>query len=478
MSDTRSQYYPTIGLEIHAQLKTQTGMFCDCKNDPNETRPNVNICPICTGMPGAIPTINEQAVQHMIRIGLAVGGEIANFTEFDRKNYFYPDIPKGYQITQNQYPIVSGGKLAGVELERIHLEEDTGTSVHDRGDYSLINYNRSGTPLMELVTKPVIHSAEEAGRFARELQLLLRYLGVASANMEKGEMRVEVNISISPDPDTLGTKVEVKNINSFRAAEKAIDYEIERMTQLHEAGKAAEIVQETRGWDENKGITKSQRKKESSHDYRYFPDPDLPKLYLHELFNLDELRETLPELPAEKRARYAHDFGIKAEDIESYITDHELDTFFANVAILLDRDQDLIRLASNYITSDIAGIKKNGDMDNVFANIGYSEFAELIKINAAGTVNSRAAKDILATMIEQGGDPTKIAEAEGLIQQNDAAAIQKIAEQVITENPGPAGEVRNGKDATIKFLVGQGMKLSKGSANPTVLEQVIKGLLS
>src|SRR4051812_4751508 len=293
------KYVPTIGLEIHAELKPASKMFCSCKNDPDEERPNVNICPICMGHPGTLPVVNQEAVRHVLKVGVAVGGVLADFTEFDRKNYFYPDIPKGYQISQYKYPLVSGGAINGIELTRIHLEEDTGTSQHEEGDYSLVNYNRAGVPLMELVTEPVIHSAKDAVNFAKELQLLLRYLGAGEANLEKGEMRVEANISISKT-EKFGTKVEVKNLNSFKAVEKAIEYEVARHIEVLESG--GTLKQETRGWDETKGETFSQRSKEDSHDYRYFPDPDLPKLYISKIPELHKnvLKKEIGELPWDK----------------------------------------------------------------------------------------------------------------------------------------------------------------------------------
>lgn len=476
----KQKYFPTIGLEIHAELKTASKMFSPSKNDPDETVANTNIHPIDLAHPGTLPTLNQQAIEHMVKIGLAVGGEVANFTEFDRKNYFYPDIPKGYQISQYQYPIVSGGELAGVAITRIHLEEDTGTNKHDQGDFSLVDYNRAGIPLMELVTEPVIHDAESAGAFARELQLLLRTLGVADANMEKGEMRVEVNISISTDPNVLGTKVEVKNINSFRAAEKAITYEIERMTMLHEAGRADEIVQETRGWDDPKGRTFSQRKKESAHDYRYFPDPDLPKLYLHDLFNLEQMKSELPELPWEKRTRYQNDFGIKDEDIESYVTNDELATFFENVVILFDGDKNKIKLASNYITSDLLGhMKNNESAAEIIKNISYQNFAQLIEMVNGGEINSRGAKDILALMV--GPDTTKtpkeLAGEHGLLQENDEEKIREIASAAIEANPKAKEDYLAGNENSLKFLVGQVMKETKGAANPTAAAQILSELL-
>ncbi|KKT30843.1 MAG: Aspartyl/glutamyl-tRNA(Asn/Gln) amidotransferase subunit B, partial [Candidatus Nomurabacteria bacterium GW2011_GWD1_44_10] len=298
-----NEYKLTVGLEVHAELKTKTKMFCNSANDPFNAEPNVNICPVCMAHPGTLPVINKQAVHHVLRVGTALGSDLADFTEFDRKNYFYPDIPKGYQISQYKYPLVSNGMLNGIAIERVHLEEDTASSSHEGSEGSLVDYNRAGVPLMELVTKPVIHTAEEAGAFARELQLLLRTLGVSDANMEKGEMRVEANISISKT-DKLGTKVEVKNLNSFRSVERAIAYEVERMTKILDGG-PGEIVQETRGWDEGGQKTFSQRKKESAHDYRYFPDPDLPKLKISEIpeFSNKNLQATMPELPWERRAR-------------------------------------------------------------------------------------------------------------------------------------------------------------------------------
>ena len=278
-----TMYRPTIGLEVHAELKTRTKMFCDCANDPDEARPNVNVCPICLAHPGTLPVINREAVRHMLRIGAAVGGTIADFSEFDRKSYFYPDIPKGYQISQYEHPLIVGGELAGVAITRVHLEEDTARSIH-AGGKSLVDFNRAGIPLMELVTEPVIPDAETAGRFARELQLLLRTLGAGEANLEKGEMRIEANISVSTDEGVFGTKVEVKNLNSFRSVERAIAFEIDRQSKLIESG--GKVSQETRGWDESKQVTFHQRFKEGSADYRYFPEPDMPP-FETSVFNFD-----------------------------------------------------------------------------------------------------------------------------------------------------------------------------------------------
>ncbi|MFH1169996.1 MAG: Asp-tRNA(Asn)/Glu-tRNA(Gln) amidotransferase subunit GatB [Candidatus Vogelbacteria bacterium] len=484
------KYQLTIGLEIHAELKTKTKMFCDSANDPDppageasEKRPNVNICPICLGHPGILPTINQKAVEHVLRVGLAVGGTLADFTEFDRKNYFYPDIPKGYQISQHQYPLITSGAINGVKITRVHLEEDTARSIHsESGKDSLIDFNRAGVPLMELVTEPVITSAKQAGDFARELQLLLRYLNVSEANMEKGEMRVEANISVIPRFDLenpkrsnlkLGTKVEVKNLNSFRSVEQAIQYEFKRQTELLEAG--GKVVQETRGWDETKGITFSQRLKESSHDYRYFPDPDLPKLRISEIEVFKNLSATIPELPWQKRERYARDFGIKTEDVEMFVTTPELAHFFEAVTEDLKEDKKLIQLATNYITNDLIKLI-NGDYTKL--NKQDKNFAVLIVMIGDSEVSSRGAKDILTGMIVTGESPREIAEAKGLFQKSDTGELQTIAEKIIADNPKVVIDYRAGKQASLQFLIGQGMKASKGSANPEILKNLFTKILT
>ncbi len=468
------KYYTTIGLEIHAELKTNSKMFCGCLNDPNTKNPNTNICPVCMAHPGTLPVINKKAVESVIKVGLALGSKIANFTEFDRKNYFYPDIPKGYQISQYKFPIVSGGKLKDIDITRVHLEEDTATSKHDKGDYSLVDFNRAGVPLMELVTEPVIYSSKQAGEFARELQLLLRYLGVSEANMEKGEMRVELNISISDDMNKLGTKVEVKNINSFRAMERAAEYEIKRMTELLENGNGGDIIQETRGWDEVKQLTFSQRKKENANDYRYFPDPDLPKLYLSKVFDIEKMKSELPELPEVKRNRYRNDYGIKDEDIESYIVDLELGSWFENVAKILN-DKDEIKIASNYITSDYLGLLKiNSDVKLP----NPENFSELIKMINDAKISSRGAKDILAMIVLKDESPEKIATEKGLIQMDNEGDLKIIVQKIIDVNPLIVETYKGGKENALMSLVGQIMKETKGGANPTLVQKILKELLA
>ena len=467
------KYKATIGLEIHAELKTDTKMFCSCKNDTEEKRPNVNVCPVCMGHPGTLPVLNKKAIEHVLRVGLACDSEIADFTEWDRKNYFYPDIPKGYQISQYKYPLVFGGFIKGIQITRIHLEEDTAKSSHDKGDFSLVDFNRSSVPLMELVTEPVIHSGKEASDFAKELQLLLQYLGAGDANMEKGEMRVEANISVSDCEGKLGTKVEVKNLNSFRTVERSIAYEIERHIEVLEGG--GKIIQETRGWDEAKQKTYSQRIKEDSHDYRYFPDPDLPKLMVSEVFDLKKLEEGLPELPWQRRDRYIKDLGIKEPDAESFVGNFELGSFFEKVIADFSGNKDLIKLASNYISSDLVGLMSK-DTNLKFPD--DKSFAKIISMASEGKISSRTAKDLLVRIMNGEGDPEGIAEKEGLIQKSDEGELKTILEKLITENPKVVADFKAGKENSAMFFVGQVMKITKGSANPQIIKKVLLSLLS
>jgi aspartyl-tRNA(Asn)/glutamyl-tRNA(Gln) amidotransferase subunit B len=419
--------------------------------------------------PGTLPTINREAVKHVLRVGAAIDGNYADYTEFDRKSYFYPDIPKGYQISQFEHPLISGGKLAGVAVTRIHLEEDTARSSHSTGK-SLVDFNRAGVPLMELVTEPDIHDAETAGKFARELQLLLRTLGASHANLEKGEMRVEANISISKS-DTLGTKVEVKNLNSFRSVERAIAYEVERQAKLIDGG--GKVVQETRGWDENKQQTFSQRLKEGSADYRYFPEPDLPKMILSKEpeFNRDTIRKALPELPWDRRERYVA-LGLKEADAVYLSGTYERGIFFDAVLKLINNDAALATLAANYIVSDLGGYYAKSD-DVEYKNISPETFVSLMRMVSANELSSRGAKDVLVVMAETGGNPEVIAQEKGLLQVSDPEALRVQVQEVIKVNDAVAAEVRAGKEAGIQFLVGQAMKATKGSGNPQVLRDLL-----
>lgn len=474
-------YIPIIGLEIHAELNTASKMFCACRNDPDEDRPNTNVCPICLGHPGTLPVLNMHAIRSVLHIGCAVDGTLADFTEWDRKNYFYPDIPKGYQISQYKYPLISGGRLAGIEIERIHLEEDTAQSTHDTHQKSLVNFNRAGVPLMELVTKPVIHDAAAAVRFAKELQLLLRYLGAGEANMEKGEMRVEANISVGLAEDVrvgkFGTKTEVKNLNSFRAVERAVAFEIARQTSLLDAGEV--VKQETRGWDENSGETFSQRSKESSHDYRYFPDPDIPKLKLSEIaeFDIAHLKKDLPELPWIKRERYAKVFGMTDKEVAVFVESPVLANYFESIIASYVDDAKRVKLTVNYLLTDYLGLlKKKGviDFSITAETISPASFAELISLVALNQVSSRGAKDILSMLAEDpNASAAKLADKHGLIQKNDSADLEPMIDKIISDNPTVVAEYKAGKTASIQFLMGQAMKASKGSGNPEIIRTLL-----
>ena len=467
-----NSYKTTVGIEVHAELKTKSKMFCGCTNDPHASEPNTNICPVCMAHPGTLPVVNKEAVHFLMQVGTAIGGELAEYSEFDRKNYFYPDIPKAYQISQYQFPFVSGGELAGVKITRIHLEEDTARSQHE-DDVSLVDFNRAGVPLMELVTEPVIHDPEAAGNFTRELQLLLRTLGVSDANMDRGEMRVEANISVSTT-DELGTKVEVKNLNSFKSMEAAIAYEVKRHIETLEAG--GELVQETRGWDENKSKTFTQRVKETADEYRYFPDPDIPKFKRSEIpeFTSARLAEITLETPDNKRSSY-RELGLQDEQIEIVIGDKSRDCFFSEAASSLASGSSISALG-NYFTSDVLGLCESEGLSLETASA--AGFASLVGMLGAGELTSRVAKDLLKEVVFEGGDPQEIAKERGLLQQNSEDDLLPLIQQIITENDAVVAEYKAGKDASLKFLVGQGMKLSKGSANPQVLEKLLKNSIA
>jgi aspartyl-tRNA(Asn)/glutamyl-tRNA(Gln) amidotransferase subunit B len=465
------KYLPTIGLEIHAELNTKSKMFCGCKNDPHSEAANSNVCPVCLAHPGTLPSVNYEAVKKVLLVGKALGGVIADYSEFDRKNYFYPDIPKAYQLSQYAYPFVKGGELFGVKITRVHLEEDTARSQHDEGSDSLVDFNRAGVPLMELVTEPVIHDSVTAGAFARELQLLLRTLGVSEANMEKGEMRVEANISVSQS-ETFGTKVEVKNLNSFKSVEQAIDFEIKRQVELLEKGE--KIKQETRGWDEVKSRTFSQRSKETAEDYRYFPDPDIPKFALSEIndFDSSRLEEIMPDLPSKIRHAY-RDLGLKNEQIESLVFSRDYLNFFNKVIILFNGNSKLSQLAANYLTSDIFGLLQN-DKSKSLVTAYADEFAKLMILVSDEKITSRVAKDLLSEVVFGGAEPEKLATEKGLIQSNSADNLLPVVQIVIKNNPTVVADYLSGKEAALQFLLGQVMKETKGGANPKLISEMLK----
>lgn len=487
------EFQPVIGLEIHVELGTKTKMFCSCLNNPDEHKANTNVCPVCMGHPGTLPVINQEAVKKVIKTGLALGCQISEDSKFDRKNYFYPDLPKNYQISQLYLPFCKDGFLEiddkKIKIREVHLEEDTGRLVHPSGaDHSLVDFNRAGIPLMELVTEPDLGSAKEAWLFAKELQLILRYLGVSTADMEKGQLRVEANISVRKGKK-LGTKVEIKNLNSFRSVERGIDYEIKRQTEDLKKGK--EIVQETRGWDEIKKVTISQRWKEGAHDYRYFPEPDLPPLKITKEY-IQEAEVGIPELPQQKRERFKKEYGLSGEEIEIFVQNKDLGEYFEKTMSEL-RDwvksievkskvsekehKKLIKLCANYLLTDLQALLKKASFSEEGLLISPENFAEFIALIYKGKISSKIGKMVLAEMFKTGADPSQIIEEKGLVQIEDSGEIKKLAKGVISRNPKPVEDYLKGKETVLQFLVGQLMKESKGKVNPQMANEILKKLL-
>jgi aspartyl-tRNA(Asn)/glutamyl-tRNA(Gln) amidotransferase subunit B len=484
------KYIPVIGMEVHAELKTKSKMFCSCKNALGlEKEPNVNICPVCTAQPGTLPVPNREAIEAVQKVGLALSCRIRMQSKFDRKNYFYPDLPKGYQISQYDEPLCEKGEIEiegrKMEITRIHLEEDTGKLNHpDNADYTLVDFNRAGVPLMELVTEPDFSTGKEARLFCQRLQQILRYLGVSDADMEKGQMRCEVNISLYKEgEDRLsGTKVEIKNLNSFRVVEKAVEYEIARQTEVLEDGE--KVVQETRGWDENKQATVSQRKKESAHDYRYFPEPDIPPLHFTEEY-VEELRHRLPEMPQQKERRFQEEYGLNADDAVMLASDKDLaDYFEAVMSELASKIQSkeieasqekVFKLAANYIITELRKhlIKANETIRDV--KITPENFAELIGIVANGKINSSAAQIVLEEMYQGGdNDPSHIIERRNLSQVSDVGELEAMADQVLANNQKSVDDYRAGKQNALQFLMGQVMSATKGKANPQMVLEILR----
>jgi len=483
-----TDYLTTIGLEIHVELNTRTKMFCDSLNDPLEKTPNTNICPICMGHPGTLPVINQAAVRKLIAVGLALGCDIEKHSFFERKNYFYPDLPKGYQISQFQVPFCRNGKLRvngkTIRIERIHLEEDAGKLMHEPGeDYSLVDYNRAGVPLMELVTHPDLTEAEDVRRFATELQLILRYLEASDADMEKGQMRVEVNLSVRPQGQKeYGTKVEVKNINSISAAARSADYEVKRQIEVLEAG--GTLVQETRGWDDVHQKTVSQRTKEGSADYRYFPEPDLPPIVLTDA-EIDEIRASLPELPAARRVRFAEEYGLPEADVEILTVFKELGDYFEDVYSELKSEDDpesgtatdyskLAKTAANWLITQLQPKLFAASAMPQDTKITPEMFADFIVRVASGQIGSAAAQKVLQAMWETGQEPEDIIREQDLAQVSDSASLNIFVEDAIAQSEKIVADFKAGKDAALKALVGKVMQLSKGKANPQTAEKLLR----
>jgi len=483
-------YNPTIGLEIHVQMNTASKMFCRCMNDPYAEEANLHVCPVCLGHPGTLPVANESAISKVLLAGKALNCSLASVSKFDRKNYFYPDLPKGYQISQYDQPLCFDGFIdiegKKIRIKRIHMEEDTARLIHHK-DHSLVDFNRSGVPLMELVTEPDISSGREARIFAEELRLIFRYLGISDANMERGQMRVEVNISIS-DSEDMGTKVEIKNLNSFQSVERSVAYEINRHEELIKKGEL--VLQETRGWDEVKQATFSQREKEEAHDYRYFPEPDIPPLFLSNPPFEKEKISIGVELPANKRKRLQEEYYLDEKEAEIFVCDRELSFYFEKAAseainwvkeseekeaVEEESKKKVTRLVVSYMISDLLGLLEGESIDKT--QVTPENFGELITLVYKKEISSKIAKNVLKDMHVSGGDPSQIIEEKGMSQIDDGEEIESVIKQVIEENPGAVEDYTKGKEKAVQFLIGQVMAKTKGRAAPDKVKSVIGSLI-
>ena len=477
-------YEVVIGLEVHAQLNTRSKMFCGCASDYFAAPPNTRVCAVCLGMPGVLPVINRSAVDLTILTGLALGCTIPPHSKFDRKNYPYPDLMKGYQISQYDEPLCTGGTVAieldgerrEIELERIHLEEDTARLLHREGDggYSLLDVNRSGVPLMEIVSTPDMHSSEEAVAYLRELRRTLRYLDVSDADMEKGSFRCDANISLRRPGDPLGSKVEIKNMNSFRAVQRAIESEIRRQTVVLDSGGSVE--QETRGYIDATGGTASQRSKEEAHDYRYFPEPDLPPLEIGEA-RLADIRARLPELPDAKRERFEREYGLAATEASLLAeTRARADAFEAAVAASKPERAPAV---ARWLIGDVAALlnQAGGDAELADTPLTPGHVAELVGLVEDEVITAATAKQVLAAAFESGDTPAAIVEARGLAQLRDDEGLARIAAEVIDANAQAVADYRGGKESAVKFLVGQVMRATRGRADPNEAQSALRSVL-
>ncbi|HTP11931.1 MAG TPA: Asp-tRNA(Asn)/Glu-tRNA(Gln) amidotransferase subunit GatB [Anaerolineae bacterium] len=475
-------YEGVIGLEVHAELVTQSKMFCGCAVVMSDGEPpNSHVCPICTGMPGMLPVINRRAVEMTIMTGLALNCTIEEFNIFARKNYFYPDLPKGYQISQYDYPLCRNGWLEietsqgkrEIRIRRVHLEEDTGKNIH-QGDVSLIDFNRSGVPLMEIVSEPDLHTAEEVKAYGEKLRAILRYLGVNTGDMEKGVIRFEPNISIRPIGATeFGTRTELKNLNSFRALERGTAYELGRQAKvLNEGGK---VTQETRGWDEQRGVTVPQRSKEQAEDYRYFPEPDLPPLIVERAW-VEEIRAQLPELADVKYDRFEKEYGLSAEDVSVLVADRAVATYFE--ATLKQAGGKNPKAVCNWLTGELFRYLNEAQISIEQVKVTPAQLAELIGLVDAGTINLNTGKRVLGEMFKSGQSAKAIVEVQGLAQINDMSAIEAIVTKVLDANSAEVEKYLGGKETVLGFLVGQVMKESRGKANPATVQEIMRRQLA
>ena len=469
------EYETVIGLEVHCQLKTNTKVWCSCDADYDNKEPNTAVCPICTGQPGALPKLNEKVLDYAIKAALALGCEINRESYFDRKNYFYPDSPKNYQITQFFKPYAengvlkittNSGKEASVGIERIQIEEDTAKSIHTASE-TLLNYNRASVPLIEIISKPEIKNAEEAYAYLNTLKDRLKYTKVSDVSMELGSLRCDANVSVRKKGETkLGTRTETKNLNSFKAVVKAIEYETNRQIEVLESG--GRVVQETRLWDEENAVTKPMRSKEEAMDYRYFPEPDLPAIIITES-RLSNVKDEMPEFADEKAKRFINEYKLNEMEAATLSSEQELAEYYEEVV----KVSDDARLAANWVLTEILRVLKEKNISIEEFSVEPENIGKLIKLIKADTISSKIAKDVFEILLSENKDPEIIVKEKGLVQITDNGEIEKIVEQVLAENPQSVEDYKAGKSNALKYLVGQSMRLSKGKANPQMINEMI-----
>ncbi len=469
------QYEAVIGLEIHSQLLTNTKIFCGCSTQFG-SEPNTQTCPICTGNPGVLPVMNKKAVEYVVRTGLAVDCTISPVSRFARKNYFYPDLPKGYQISQFEFPLCEGGHVdvtvdgttKRIRLNRIHLEEDAGKNVHDGAGESSVDLNRAGVPLMEIVSEPDLRSSQEAVEFMKKLRSIVRYIGVSDGNMDEGSLRCDANISIRPvGTEELGVKAEIKNMNSFRFIEKAIDYEIKR--QINVLNEGGRIIQETRLWDSERGVTESMRSKEESHDYRYFPDPDLMPIELAPEW-VEEIKADIGELPAAKRERFVGEYKLPEHDADMLTAEKTTADWFEE-AVKLGGEPKAV---SNWIMGELMKLMNRHNIGIEECSVTPKKLVELLNLINKGVISGTAAKTVLETVYSTGQDIEIVIESEGLVQVSDESELEKIVDEIISRSPGEVERFKGGEAKLMGFFVGQVMKETKGKANPKVVNELLR----
>ena len=478
------EYEPVVGIEVHAQILTESKMFCGCSADYAGAAPNSHVCPVCGGLPGSLPVLNQRALELMALTGLALNCSINRDTFFDRKNYFYVDLPSSYQRSQYDHPLAtngwveiegpSGGERKRIGIIRAHMEEDTGKNMHS-GPASLVDYNRSGVPLLEIVSAPDIHSAEQARLFAASMRQLLVWIGVNSGNLDLGAMRFDVNVSIRPRGSSeYGTRTEIKNINSIRAVERSVQYEVERQITLVQGG--GEVEQETRGWDEDRGVTFLQRTKEMANDYRYFPEPDLPPLALDEQW-VAERRAALPELPDARRGRLVEAYALSAQDATLLTGERAVADYFEEAVAAAAGHSP--KLVANWVAGELFRLLNDAGepIGTAAERLRPAYIGELLDLLKDGAINGPTAKQVFEESFRSGAGPSAIVDAKGLRQISDTGAVRELAKQAVDANPKVVGDYRAGKTQAIKFLVGQVMRLSRGQANPQLAEQALHEVL-